>query len=134
MITIYTDGASRGNPGKSALGAVAFNEDKEKIFELSEYLGISTNNFAEYSAVIYALKKALELGLSGEDIRILADSKLMVEQASGNWKVKHPNIKSLHTELMNLSSLFKSVTFKHIPRELNEEADALANVALDSAI
>ncbi len=130
-IKVYTDGASRGNPGKAALGAVAYDEDGKVLFELSEYLGIETNNYAEYKAAIEAFRKLKDLGKSRESIELLADSKLLIEQIKGNWKVKHPNIKPLFAELKNLVSGFKEVSFRHIARDKNKKADALANRALD---
>ncbi len=130
-IKVYTDGASRGNPGKAALGAVAYDEDGKTLFELSEYLGLKTNNYAEYKAAIEAFRKLKDLGKSKESIELLADSKLLIEQIKGNWKVKHPNIKPLFAELKALVSGFKEVSFRHIARDENQVADALANQALD---
>ncbi len=133
MIEVFTDGASRSNPGPSALGAVA-RKDGELLFELSEYLGVNTNNYAEYMAAIRALEKLKEDGFDKEKITVYADSKLLVEQASGRWKVKHPNIKPLFERLQDLLKGFKSVTFAHVPREQNKRADELANMALDQSL
>ncbi len=132
-VAVYTDGASRGNPGHASLGAVAY-KDGVRIFSLSEYLGVNTNNYAEYKAAIEALRELKKLDLQHEKIEIFADSKLLVEQASGRWKVKHENIKPLFNELRDLLSDFDSVSFVHILREKNKEADALANKALDQAL
>ena len=129
-IKVYTDGASRGNPGHAAAGAVAYEDGKE-IFRLSKYLGVNTNNYAEYSAAILALRKLLDMGLQDRNIELYADSKLLVEQASGRWKVKNENIKKLFLELSKLCQEFQSVKFIHIPRSKNVLADKLANKALD---
>ncbi len=130
MIELFTDGASRGNPGPSALGAVA-SRGGNILFEISEFLGVNTNNYAEYMAAIKALEKLQELGLEKEKITIFADSKLLVEQMSGRWKVKHPNIKPLFDRLQDLLTNFESVSFTYVPRERNKRADELANMALD---
>ncbi len=131
MIKLFTDGASRGNPGEAAIGAVAY-EDENKLFDISEYLGIQTNNYAEYTALLIALRKLIELGKNNEKLEIYADSKLLVEQLNGNWKVKNENIKSVFNEVKSLLSNFSDYSIKHVYRENNKEADMLANIALDS--
>ena len=127
---IYTDGGSRGNPGKAGAGAVIYKDGK-KIKELYKPLGVQTNNFAEYEAVKIALQYLLEHGLQNEPIEVLADSKLVVEQLSGNWKVKNENVRRQFNEVVKLLAKFPQVFFTHIPREKNKEADALANKAMD---
>lgn len=127
---VHTDGGSRGNPGPSAAGIVIKNESGEVISAYGEYLGIQTNNFAEYTAVISALTKAKELG--AEEILLTADSKLVVEQLNRNWKVKHPNIQPLFLKCWNLMQGFKKVTIKHTLRAGNKEADAEVNKVLDA--
>lgn len=135
-IIIYTDGGSRGNPGKSAVGAVFCNEKGQKIKEYSEYLGDNiTNNEAEYSAVILSLKKfkalfGKELAKNSE-IEIRSDSELMVKQLNGEYKLQEPKIQHFFIEIWNLKFDFKSVKFKNIPREKNKEADLLVNEVLD---
>lgn len=130
-IIVFTDGGSRNNPGEAGIGAVAY-KGSEKLFELSEYLGVQTNNFAEYTGVIRALESLVERGLQKEDIEIRMDSKLVVEQVQGNWKIKEPTLKSLAARVRELVTQFKTVAFTHIPREENKEADALANEAMDN--
>ena len=132
-IKVYTDGASRGNPGNAAAGVVAYKDGKE-LFRLSKYLGVNTNNYAEYSAAILALQKLLKMGFKGARLELYADSKLLVEQASGRWKVKNENIKKLFLKLTDLLGEFQSVEFIHIPREQNVLADKLANEALDKRL
>jgi len=128
-LTIFTDGGSRGNPGPSSTGIVIKNEQGKVLASYGEYLGIQTNNFAEYSAVISSLKKAKDLGAT--EVVCFADSKLAVEQLNGKWKVKHPAIQKLFVQAWNEMQKFKKVTFKHIRRELNKEADAEVNKVLD---
>lgn len=135
-IIIYTDGGSRGNPGKAAIGAVFCNEKGQKIKEHAEYLGDNmTNNEAEYSAVILALKKfkalfGKELAKNTE-VEIRSDSELMVKQQNREYKILEPKIQQLFMETWNLRFDFKEIKFKLIPREKNKEADFLVNQALD---
>ncbi len=135
-IIIYTDGGSRGNPGKAAIGVVFCNEKDQVIKKYGEYLGDNlTNNEAEYQAVIFALKKFKALfGKSiaeVSDVEIRADSELVVKQLSGKYRLENPKIQQFFIEIWNLKFDFKSVKFKHIPREKNSQADALVNHALD---
>mgnify|MGYP001603526547 FL=1 len=136
-ITIYTDGGSRGNPGKAAIGVVFCNEKNQIIKKYSEYLGNNlTNNEAEYNAVIFALKKFKALFgkviAETSEVEIKSDSELMVKQLNGEYKLENEKIQKLFIEIWNLKIDFKSVKFKHIQREKNKEADRLANEALDS--
>lgn len=127
---IYTDGASRNNPGLASYGYAIFNEKGENIFREGKYIGIATNNVAEYTAVLASLKKAIELGAS--EVSYFADSKLVVEQLSGRYKIKSPHLKDIVLEIKQLESRVYKITYHHIPREQNTLADALANQALDS--
>lgn len=129
-LTIYTDGGSRGNPGPSATGIVIKDETGKIVAAYGEYLGTQTNNFAEYSAIISALKKAKELGAT--EVECLADSKLVIEQLSGHWKVKEPTIQKLFIEAWNALHQFKPYSLKHIMREKNTQADAEVNKVLDA--
>lgn len=131
-VVIYTDGGSRNNPGNAGIGAVIYI-DGEKKAELSEFLGIQTNNWAEYEAVFRALTKAKELGLEKMNIEVRLDSELVVEQLSRNWKIKKPTLRSQAEKIWELMKGFSDVRFTHIPREQNLEADALANAAMDAA-
>ncbi|OIO19202.1 MAG: ribonuclease H [Candidatus Magasanikbacteria bacterium CG_4_9_14_0_2_um_filter_41_10] len=127
---LHTDGGSRNNPGPSASGIVIKDDTGKILAAYGEYLGIQTNNFAEYSAVISALTKAKELGAT--EIVLIADSKLVVEQLNRRWKVKHPNIQPLFLKCWNLMQQFKKVTIKHTLRAGNKEADAEVNKVLDA--
>lgn len=128
-IVVYTDGASRGNPGPASYG-VWICESEKPVEELKGYLGIQTNNFAEYTAVIQALTWAKQKGVA--EITIRTDSELLVKQLSGVYKVKSDVIKPLFQQVKTLiQGNFKRVDFQHVRREFNKEADRLANEALD---
>lgn len=136
-ITIYTDGGSRGNPGKAAIGVVFCNEKDQIIKKFGEYLGDSlTNNDAEYKAIIFSLKKFKAVFgkaiAETSDVEIKADSELVVKQLNGDYRLTDPKIQQFFIEIWNLKFDFKSVKFKHIPRERNKEADRLVNEALDA--
>jgi len=128
-LIIYTDGGARGNPGPSGIGAVIYDEKKVVVAEVSEFIGKATNNQAEYKAVIAALVKAKEIG--GEELEFYLDSELVVKQLKREYKVKNQELAPLFLKIYNLSMGFKKISFKHVPREMNKEADALANKAMD---
>lgn len=128
---LYADGASRGNPGPSGAGAVLLDADGRVIAELTKYLGHATNNIAEYSALILGLEEARRLGVDKIDVRM--DSKLVVEQMRGAWKIKHPNMKPLALRAGALLASFATCSIAHVPREENLIADALSNRAIDDA-
>jgi len=135
-IIIYTDGGSRGNPGKAGIGVVFCNEKEQIIKKYGEYLGDNlTNNDVEYQAIIFALKKFKALFgkklAEISDVEIRADSELVVKQLNGDYRLENPKIQQFFIEIWNLKFDFKSVKFKHIPREKNKEADRLVNEALD---
>jgi ribonuclease HI len=132
---IFTDGGSRGNPGQAAIGIVIKDENNEILHEIGETLGVATNNTAEYTAVIHALKyvieqikeKTCEVSLS-----FFLDSELVVRQLTGIYKIKDDNLNNLAMTINKLKKNFKNITFTHVRRELNKEADALVNKALDA--
>lgn len=129
-LIIEADGGSRGNPGVSGAGAIVIDSETGNILrKISENVGIATNNVAEYSAVIFALEAAFEIDPNA-DIIVRMDSKLVVEQMSGRWKIKHPDMLSLGARVQKLIA-GKNVEFVWIPREQNVLADALANKAMD---
>jgi ribonuclease HI len=129
-IIINTDGASRGNPGPAAIGVTLKNGKEELVAVVSEKIGITTNNQAEYRALIAGLKKALSLG--AREVVIRADSELMVRQLSGQYRVKNADLKPLYEEARKLLGGLVSCKVEAIPRERNKEADNLANQALDT--
>ncbi len=128
-IKVFTDGASRGNPGPSSIGIVIYDMQNNLLFEHKERLGQQTNNFAEYMAVIRALEICLEQKV--KKVHVFCDSELLVKQMKGLYKVKAPQIQPLHQKAKILCSKFDAVEFNHVRREFNKEADALANEALD---
>lgn len=132
-LQIFTDGGSRGNPGPAGAGVVIKRKSGEEfkiVGEYKKFLGTATNNQAEYEAAILALEKAHELG--GTELMFYADSKLLVEQLKGNYRVKNPGLAKLFVRVHNLRLNFKSIKFFHIPRERNTEADKMANKAMDA--
>ena len=128
--TVYSDGGSRGNPGKSAY-AIVITENGRIIFEKSEYLGIHTNNYAEYRGLIAGISKVIELG--GKEAEFVMDSELVIKQMKGIYKVKSPDMKELHSDAAALASLIPKVSFRNVRRseELIPRADALLNRTLD---
>lgn len=133
-LIIYCDGGSRGNPGEAAYGFVVFNKNL-KIHEEGKRLGVQTNNFAEYSAVINALKWVSINKKSFDQIIFFLDSKLVVEQLSGRWKIKNENLRNLYHTIKTLELSFNTkITYSHIPREQNSEADRMVNLALDNSV
>ena len=134
MITIYTDGGARGNPGPAGAGVV-IEENGKVLKESSKFLGERTNNWAEYEAVILGFQEAKKLRLKGKQILFKLDSELIVEQLSGNYQIKEPNLFTQFIKAHNFQVKdFPKVTFSHIPREENAEADRLANEAMDKGM
>lgn len=131
-LIVYTDGGSRGNPGPSATGYVIANEAGDVIVEGGDYLGITTNNQAEYQAVRTALEMCLELNARSVDFFI--DSLLVVNQMNGLWKIKNRDLWPIHERITQLTHEFASVTFTHVRREKNKLADAKVNEVLDNHI
>jgi len=128
-LIIFTDGGARGNPGPAGIGAAIYDEHKIIVAEISEYLGVATNNQAEYKALIAAMQKAQALGASELDCYL--DSELVVKQLKREYKVKNKDLAPLFLTIHNLSLNFKKISYTHIPRERNQEADRLANEAMD---
>ncbi|MBU3964274.1 ribonuclease HI family protein [Patescibacteria group bacterium] len=135
-IIIFTDGASRGNPGPASIGVLIADSHGVAQKEYSQTIGKATNNEAEYQAVIFALKKVKALvgkaKIKNAEILIKSDSELMVSQLSGKYKIKEPNIQKLFIQAWNLKIDYKKVDFQLVPREQNSLADKLANHALDA--
>ncbi|GAA2626825.1 bifunctional RNase H/acid phosphatase [Paractinoplanes durhamensis] len=131
-VAIEADGGSRGNPGPSGYGAVVrAHPTGEILLERYGSIGVTTNNVAEYTGLIEGLKAASELNATEVDVRM--DSKLVIEQMSGRWQIKHPGLRPLAATAAELVTRFEKVTFEWIPRERNKAADALANRAMDEA-
>lgn len=137
QLTIYTDGGARGNPGPAGIGVVIYKSELgkkefEKLGEYKEYIGETTNNQAEYRAIILGLERAKELG--GSEIDMYMDSQLAVEQLNQNYKVKNKELQPLFIKVWNLSIGFEKVKYHHITRDKNKEADSLVNEAIDEAL
>jgi ribonuclease HI len=128
-LTIYVDGASRGNPGPAAVGVVMKDEKGVTTLKVSSSIGRATNNQAEYTALIMALQEANRL--RADQVYINTDSQLMAEQINGNYRVRNAHIRPLFEKAMQLLTAFQYYSIHHIPRYLNSEADALANEALN---
>ena len=126
MIKIYIDGASSGNPGKIGIGYVIYKDDKI-IKEESVPLGVQTNNFAEYMALVFALIDTISM--NEKEVAVFSDSNLLCEQINGNFKVKNQNIYALFVLAKNLISKLKKFSISHVDREKNKEADKLAKQA-----
>lgn len=124
-VLIYSDGASKGNPGDAGIGVVISDEKGRVIREVAEYIGKQTNNVAEYSALIRGLKEAADLGAT--QVAICTDSELLARQLTGVYKVKAPNLKPLFEQAVMILRAFERVTISHVVRELNKRADELAN-------
>ena len=127
-VVINTDGASQGNPGPAAIGATIRDQNGRLLATISRRIGRTTNNQAEYRAIIAALEKAASLGARQVEIR--ADSELVVRQLNGLYKVKKASLRTLYQEVVSLLGRFQGVTITSVPREQNQEADSLANAAL----
>jgi len=125
---LYSDGASRGNPGHSGIGVVIKDENSKIIKKISQYIGRGTNNVAEYIALIVGLEEAAKLGVKA--LEIFLDSELLVKQLKGVYKVKSEHLKPLVFLVKYLSNSFPEITYKYIPREKNKEADKLASDAV----
>lgn len=129
-VIVEADGGSRGNPGPAGFGAVVWSQDHATVLaEHGQAIGVTTNNVAEYRGLIAGLEEARRLGAA--EVAVRMDSKLVVEQMSGRWKVKHPGMAELHQQARALASTFESVGYTWIPREQNKHADRLANEAMD---
>jgi ribonuclease HI len=129
LLTVSCDGAARGNPGPAGVGVSITGGSGEVVAEIGEGIGDTTNNVAEYTAVIEGLKRARALGATR--VRLRSDSQLLINQITGVYRVKTPHLQPLHRQVRSLASGFAQITFEHVPREQNKEADRLANVGVD---
>jgi len=130
-VTLHCDGGSRGNPGPAGVGVVITDAAGEVVAEVSQVIGIATNNVAEYEAVIRGLARALEIGAT--EVDLVGDSELIAKQITGAYKVKHPDMKPLHAAVTKSLTQFDDWTIRTVPRAQNSDADALVNQALDAA-
>ena len=128
-MTVACDGASRGNPGPAGAGAQITGADGSVLAEVAEGLGETTNNVAEYTAVIRGLERALELGAT--EVLLRSDSQLLINQLTGRYRVKTPHLQPLHRRVRELGARFDTIEYEHVRRERNTEADRLANLGVD---
>jgi ribonuclease HI len=129
-LVVHCDGASRGNPGPAGAGSILTTPEGEVVAEIAEGLGTTTNNVAEYTAVIRGLERAHELG--ARDVLLRSDSQLLINQLTGRYRVRTPHLQPLHRQVRTLAAGFERIRFEHVRRELNVEADRLANVGVDA--
>ncbi|HAZ16544.1 MAG: hypothetical protein A3H59_04075 [Candidatus Jacksonbacteria bacterium RIFCSPLOWO2_02_FULL_43_9] len=129
IYTLYTDGGARGNPGHAGIGAVLYDEKNNIVHEIKKYIGTTTNNQAEYQALLAGLEYAHKKGI--KHIHCFLDSELVVKQLNREYKVKDAELGKLFIKVWNICHLFSHITFTAIPRERNKHADALVNKALD---
>jgi ribonuclease HI len=130
-LVLYTDGGARGNPGPAAIGVVIYDQSKKIVREVGQFLGVATNNQAEYQALIRGLKEAINL--NAQSLACYLDSELIVKQVHGKYKVREEGLKPLIGQVLKLVKNFESVDFHHVPREKNKLADKLVNDTLDKA-
>lgn len=130
-LIINTDGGARGNPGPAGIGVVIRGESGQILARHNQYIGKTTNNVAEYRALILALAEAGKL--NADELLVNMDSELIVRQMTGQYKIKEPTLQALAAEVLKLRRQFKNVAFRHVPREQNKDADLLVNQAIDAA-
>ncbi len=129
MITAYFDGGSRGNPGPAGYGAYIVDETGQVLAELAAGIGVATNNVAEYHGLLAALQWAADNGVTALHVR--GDSLLLIQQMRGNYRVKNAGLLPLYREARHLCARIGRVSFEHVPREKNKDADRLSNVGMD---
>jgi ribonuclease HI len=129
-LIVSCDGAARGNPGPAGAGSQLTTPAGEVVAEIAEGLGETTNNVAEYTAVIMGLERARELGAT--DVLLRSDSQLLINQITGTYKVRTPHLQPLHRRVLQLAAGFERIRFEHVPRARNAEADRLANLGVDT--
>lgn len=131
-LCVFSDGASRGNPGPAGAGAVLTLPSGEVVERLGLFLGTQTNNHAEYMGAILGLRRAHALG--AEEVELVADSQLLIRQLEGHYRVKSAGLKPLHAEAQRLLAQFRRHSLRHLPREENREADTMSNRAIDEQL
>jgi ribonuclease HI len=129
---VYSDGAARGNPGPAGAGAVLVEPNGQVVDRIGKYLGIQTNNFAEYMGLLLGLRRVKELGV--QEVEVYADSELMIRQLAGRYQVKSASLRPLYEEALELLNGFSRVKLVHVPREMNSAADEMSNRAIDERL
>ena len=130
-VVVHVDGGARGNPGPAAIGVVVADADGTLLEELGEPIGATTNNVAEYRALLRGVERARALGAS--EVEVVGDSELVAKQVNGQYKVKHAGLRPLHAEALQALAGFERWRVRTVPRAQNAAADALVNAALDAA-
>jgi ribonuclease HI len=130
-LTVNVDGGARGNPGPAAIGVVVRNDDGAVVEQVGETIGTATNNVAEYRALLRGIELAAAHGAT--EVELIGDSELIVRQVEGRYKVKHADMKELHSQAKTMLADFDSWSIRHVKRAQNADADALVNEALDNA-
>ncbi|MBI5183725.1 MAG: ribonuclease HI family protein [Nitrospinae bacterium] len=133
MVKVFIDGASRGNPGKGGAGIVFYDQEGRIILEMSQYLGQTTNNEAEYKALILAMERLSQESGKIKEVEVYSDSELMTRQINGRYCVRSDSLKRLYKEVKDLIKRFEGFSIHHVPRDQNSRADILANKAIDKA-
>ncbi len=128
-VRVYSDGAARGNPGPSGAGAVLVEPSGQIVDRLGKFLGVRTNNYAEYMGLLLGLRRARELGV--REIEVFTDSELLIRQLGGRYQVKSTSLRPLYDEALSLLNGFSRVKLVHVPREMNSAADEMSNRAID---
>jgi ribonuclease HI len=131
-LVVHVDGGARGNPGPAAAAAVLSTPDGDVVDEAHEYLGVATNNVAEYRGLLLGLQRARALG--ADEVEVVNDSELVAKQVNGVYKVKHPDMRPLHAAALEALQSFARWSIRSVPRAENAAADALVNQALDAAV
>ncbi len=131
-LRVYSDGAARGNPGLSGAGAVLVEPNGQVVDRIGKFLGVQTNNYAEYMGLLLGLRRAQALGVN--EVEVFADSELMIRQLGGRYQVKSPTLRPLYEEAVKLLNDFSRVKLVHVPREMNKAADEMSNRAIDERL
>lgn len=131
-LRVYSDGAARGNPGLAGAGAVLVQPSGQVVDRIGKFLGVQTNNFAEYTGLLIGLRRARELGV--KEVEVFADSELMIRQLGGRYQVKSPSLRPLYEEALKLMNDFTRVKLVHVPRAMNAAADEMSNRAIDERL
>jgi ribonuclease HI len=129
-LILHCDGAARGNPGPAGIGVVIADTAGAVVAEIAEGIGVATNNVAEYTAALRGLERARDLGAN--EVLLRSDSRLLVEQLAGRYRVKNPTLQRLHAEVASVAAGFERIDYEHVPRAHNTHADRLANVGVDA--
>ncbi len=130
MYSLYFDGASRGNPGPSSFGGVIYNKYGDELDTYGAFIGLTTNNVAEYCGLLAGLNRCQRLNI--KYVQVFGDSNLVIQQVIGKWKVKNEKLRSIYKQIKDVESFFTTIKYQHVYREKNKRADEIANTFLDN--